>query len=197
MVFGIAGIDRQALMNNVVLLAKAAKTFNVPTILTAVETESFSGYFLPHLLNVFPGQHVFERSSMNTWDNQAVVDAIRKTGRKKLVFSALWTEVCLAFPVLEALNEGYEAYIVTDASAGTSQQVHDTAIQRLIQAGAVPITAMQFLLEMQRDWSRRDTYDAVIEIIKQHGGTYGVGIEYAYTMVHKQPQSAEEPQLIT
>ena len=115
------------------------------------------------------------------------VEAVKKTGRKKLVIAALWTEVCLLFPALQALAEGYEVYAVVDASGGTSPVAHDAAVQRMVQAGVIPVTWQQVMLEYQRDWARKETYDAVINIVKQHSGAYGMGVEYAYTMVHKQP----------
>lgn len=196
MTFGVQSIDRQSLLSNTLLLATAASIFKVPTVLTAVETESFSGYLWPQLLDIFPGQEVIERSSMNSWDDAGFRAAVKATGKKRLVMAALWTEVCLTFPALEAMRDGYEVAFVTDASGGTSKEAHDMAVQRLIQAGAIPLTAQQFLLEMQRDWARRDTYDAVLAAAKRFGGAYGVGIEYAYTMVHKAPQSAKKPQVV-
>lgn len=124
---------------------------------------------------------------MNSWEDAGFVAAVEKTGRKKLVIAALWTEVCLAFPALMALDAGYEVYAVEDASGGTSEVAHRAAMQRVVQAGAVPVTWQQVLLEFQRDWARRDTYDAVMKIVLEHSGAYGQGVEYAYTMVHKQP----------
>ncbi|MNJ67828.1 nicotinamidase/pyrazinamidase [compost metagenome] len=125
---------------------------------------------------------------MNSWEDEAFVAAVKATGRKKLVMAALWTEVCLTFPALEAIEAGYEVYIVTDASGGTSQEAHDMAVQRMIQAGAIPVTWQQVLLEYQRDWSKRESYDAVMELVREHSGAYGMGVDYAYTMVHKAPQ---------
>jgi nicotinamidase-related amidase len=186
MTFGVTSIDRQALTNNVVGLAKAAKVFQVPVILTSVETKSFSGYIWSQLREVFPGQEPIERTSMNSWEDAAFVAAVERTGRKKLVMAGLWTEVCIVFPALHALAAGYEVYVVEDACGGTSVAAHTTAIQRMIQAGVVPVTWLQVLLEFQRDWARRDTYDAVIALVKQHAGAYGAGVEYAYTMVHGQ-----------
>ncbi len=192
MSFGVASIDRHLLMNNVIGLAKAAKAFDVPTILTTVETESFSGQMWPQLLDVFPSLDPIERTSMNSWEDSNFVAQVEKIGRKKLVIAALWSEVCLAFPALEAMEAGYEIYAVVDASGGTSPVAHDMAIQRITQAGAVPVTWQQVLLEFQRDWARKDTYDAVIEVVKEHSGAYGMGVEYAYTMVHGQPASRKE-----
>jgi nicotinamidase-related amidase len=189
MTFGVANIDRQTLFNNTLLLAKAAKIFKVPTVLTTVETMSFSGYMWPQLLDLFPGLEPIERSSMNSWEDAKFVAAVEKTGRKKLVMAALWTEVCLAFPAIQALEAGYEVYAVEDASGATSVTAHNAAMRRIEQAGAVPVTALQVLLEFQRDWARKETYNEVIAAVKEHCGAYGQGVEYAYTMVHKQPAS--------
>jgi nicotinamidase-related amidase len=189
MTFGVANIDRQTLFNNVILLAKAAKIFQVPTILTTVETKSFSGNMWPQLLDIFPGQEPIERTSMNSWEDGKFVAAVAATGRKKLIMAALWTEVCLAFPALEALKAGYEVYAVEDASGGTSRTAHNAAMRRIEQAGAVPVTSLQVLLEYQRDWAHKETYDDVIAAVKEHCGAYGQGVEYAYTMVHGAPAS--------
>lgn len=189
MLFGVASMDRQLLKGNAVALAKTAKAFQVPTILTSVETESFSGYVFPELLDVLPKNTIFERTSMNTWDDARIKAELKRLGRRKVVFAGLWTEVCITMPTLESLKDGYEAYFVEDASGGTSASAHDMAVQRMIQAGAAPLTWQQYLLELQRDWARKETYDDTIGIVKEHGGGYGSGVEYAYTMVHKQPQS--------
>lgn len=182
MIFGVRSHDRQALRNNVQALAKSAKAFKVPTVLTTVAAESFSGPLIKEIKDVFPTQEVFDRTSMNTWDDARVTKLIEESGRKKIVLAALWTEVCATMPALEALGEGYEVYIVTDASGGTSQEAHDMAVMRMVQAGAVPVTWQQVMLEWQRDWSRQETYEAVTGIAKQHSGAYGVGIEYSYSM---------------
>jgi nicotinamidase-related amidase len=189
MIFGVASIDRQTLINNVLLLAKAARIFRVPTILTTVETKSFSGNMLPQLLDIFPDHQPIERSSMNSWDDEKFVEAVQATGKKKLIISALWTEVCLAFPALEALKAGYEIYAVEDASGGTSVVAHNAGMRRVEQAGAVPVTSLQVLLEYQRDWARKETYNEVMEVVKEHCGAYAQGVEYAYTMVHGAPAS--------
>src|SRR3954462_13405074 len=187
MTFGVMSIDRQLLFNNVIGLAKAAKVFKVPVILTTVETKGFSGYMWPDLLELFPGQQPIERSSMNSWEDKKFVAEVERIGRKKLVIAALWTEVCLAFPAIQAMEAGYEVYAVEDASGGTSEVAHRAAMDRVVQAGAPPVTALQVLLEFQRDWARRETYDPVMNLVLQHCGAYGQGVEYAYTMVHKQP----------
>lgn len=189
MAFGVQSMDRQALKNNTVGLAKAAKVFNIPTIITTVETESFSGHTYPELLDVFPGQDILERTSMNSWDDQKVRDALAANGKKKVVVSGLWTEVCNnSFALCAMLEGGYEIYMVADASGGTSKEAHDYAMQRMIQAGVIPVTWQQVLLEWQRDWAHKATYDAVMAIVREHSGAYGMGVDYAYTMVHKAPQ---------
>lgn len=185
MAFGVQSIDRQALKNNVVGLAKAASIFGIPTTITTVETLSFSGHTFPELLAVFPDLPILERTSMNSWDDQKVRDALARNGRNKVVVAGLWTEVCNNTFALSAMHDaGYEIYMVADASGGTSKDAHDYAMQRMIQAGVVPMTWQQVLLEWQRDWAHKDTYDAVMALVKEHSGAYGMGVDYAYTMVH-------------
>ncbi len=194
MAFGVQSIDRQVLKNNTVGLAKAAKIFNIPTTITTVESQSFSGYTYPELLDVFPDQELLERTSMNSWDDQKVRDALAKNNRKKVVVSGLWTEVCNCTFALSAMHDAdYEIYMVADASGGTSKDAHDYAMQRMVQAGVVPVTWQQVLLEWQRDWAHRDTYDAVMKLVKEHSGAYGMGVDYAYTMVHEAPQRTATP----
>lgn len=189
MAFGVQSIDRQALKNNVVGLAKTARVFDIPTLITTVETRSFSGHTYPELLGVFPEAPILERTSMNSWDDQKVRDALAKNVRKKIVVSGLWTEVCNMMFALSAMQEGgYEIYMVADASGATSMDAQKYAMDRMVQAGVVPMTWLQVLLELQRDWARRDTYDAVIDIVKEHCGAYGMGVDYAYTMVHNAPE---------
>ena len=182
MLFGVHSHDRQMIRNNVEGLAKSAAVWDIPTILTTVAADTFSGPMFQEVVDVFPGNTIYDRTSMNTWDDTRVVEQIATNGRKKLVIAALWTEVCLTMPTLEALAEGYEVYIVTDASGGTSVEAHDMAVDRLVQAGAVPVTWQQVLLEWQRDWANEDTYEAVTGIAREHSGAYGVGINYAYSM---------------
>ena len=191
MAFGVQSIDRQTLKNNTVGLAKAAKIFDIPTIITTVETEAFSGKTYPELVDVFPGAPLLERTSMNSWDDQKVRDALAKgaaEGRKKIVVSGLWTEVCnLTFALSAMADTDYEIYMVADASGGTSVDAHNYAMDRMVQVGVVPVTWQQVLLEWQRDWANRDTYDAVMALVQEHSGAYGMGVDYAYTMVHKAP----------
>ena len=182
MAFATASIDIVELRNNVTGLAKAARVFEVPTILTTVAEESFSGPLFPELKAVFPEQTPIDRTTMNTWEDGRITDKVNELGRKKIVVAALWTEVCGVGPVLSALDQGYEVYFVTDASGGVSEDAHNMAVQRMVQAGARPITWLQYLLELQRDWSRVETYEVVTGIAKEHGGGYGLGIIYAKEM---------------
>ena len=195
MAFGVQSIDRQTLKNNVVGLAKAAKAFNIPTTITTVETESFSGHTYPELLSVFPQNPLLERTSMNSWDDQNVRDALAANvakGHKKIIVSGLWTEVCNTTFALSAMHDaGYEIYMVADASGGTSLDAHNYAMDRMVQAGVVPMTWQQVVLEWQRDWAKRETYDAVMDIVREHSGAYGMGVDYAYTMVHKAPERVQ------
>ena len=187
MLFGVANFDRQTIINNNVALLKAAKVFDVPVVLSTVETKSFSGNMWPQIQAIFPDQTPIERSSMNSWDDKNFVGAIEKSGKKKIVLSGLWTETCVALPTIQAIHDGYEIYVVEDCCGDVSQLSHDNAMKRVIQAGAKPVTALSVLLEWQRDWAERDSYDAIMEIVKNHFGAYGVGVEYAYTMVHGAP----------
>ena len=197
MAFGVQSIDRQTLKNNVVALAKAAKVFQIPTTITTVETESFSGHSFPELLEVFPNHKILERTSMNSWDDQNVRDALEKNGRKKVVVAGLWTEVCNLTFALSAMREGgYEIYMVADASGGTSVDAHNYAMQRMVQAGVIPVTWQQVLLEWQRDWARKDTYDGTMRIVQEHSGAYGMGVDYASTLVHKAPHRVKHGERI-
>ena len=189
MLFGVSNFDRQSIINNTVALAKAASVFGVPVVLTAVETKSFSGNLWPQIKAVFPRQVPIERSSMNSWDDENFVAAIKKSGRKKIVLAGLWTETCVALPTVQAIHDGYEIYVVEDCCGDVSQLAHENAMKRVIQAGAKPVTALSVMLEWQRDWAQRDTYDAVMDIVKSHCGAYGMGVEYAYTMVHGAPET--------
>ncbi|EFL30407.1 isochorismatase superfamily hydrolase [Streptomyces viridochromogenes DSM 40736] len=183
MFFGTGSGDRTAIINSTVGLARAARAFDVPVVLSTVAAESFSGPLLPQLAEVFPEHKAVDRTSMNAWEDVNFVEAVKATGREKLVIAGLWTEVCVVLPALSALAQGYEVYVVTDASGGVSPQAHEHAIQRMIQAGAVPVTWVQVLLELQRDWARSDTYDAVTDVVTRYGGAYGLGILYAHAVI--------------
>ena len=196
MLFGVANADRATLINNVTLIAKVAKEFKVPAVLTAVETEAFSGYVWPQLLDVFPGQEVVERTSMNSWDDPGFRKAIEATGRKNIIMTGLWTEVCVTWPTIEMLGAGYNIYVVEDCCGATSPAAQEAALSRMVQAGAVRLTTIPALLEWQRDWKNKEHYNALMGILKSQGGAYGIGVEYAYTMVHHAPQSAQKPQIV-
>src|SRR6202171_119193 len=184
MLFGVANFDRQGIINNNVALSKAARVFDVPVVLSTVETKSFSGNMWPQIQAVFPDQVPIERTSMNSWDDENFVAAIEKSGRKKIVLTGLWTETCVALPSVQAIHDGYEVYVVEDCCGDVSQLAHDNAMKRVVQAGAKPVTSLSTMLEWQRDWAHKETYDGVMDIVKNHYGAYGVGVEYAYTMVH-------------
>lgn len=182
MAFSVQSIDRQALLNNVVGLAKSAKVFDVPTILTTIAAKSFSGELFPEVQAIFPDQQPIDRHNINAWDDAALRDAVRQAGRPKVVIAALWTEVCLAMPVIDMLQDGYEVYVVADACGGTTWEAHERAMQRCIQAGAVPMTWLAVLLELQRDWARQNTYDATMNVAVEHAGAYGMGVRYFKSM---------------
>jgi len=181
MIFAAGSSDGTLLINNVVGLAKAAKLFKVPIILTTIAEKSFSGPVFEQLQTVVPQPYI-DRTSMNAWEDQKIIDAVKQTKRTKIVLAGLWTEVCVAFPALTALQAGYEVYVVADACAGTTPVAHNTALQRIIQAGGIPITWLQYMLELQRDWARQQTYDPVMQIAIEHAGSYGIGIQYAHAV---------------
>lgn len=166
-------------VNNVIGLARGAKAFGVPTVLTTV-LEERGGLLIKGLQDVFPEQKPINRTLINTWEDHRVVDAIEKTGRKKLIVAALWTEICLAMPVIQALGDNYEVYIVTDASGGVTPEAHDMAVRRMVQAGAVPLTWLAVISEWQRDWAREATLPGMVEILLEHGG--GSGVAFAWEM---------------
>ncbi|PSB13456.1 hydrolase [filamentous cyanobacterium CCP1] len=165
------------IINNVIGLAKSAKVFNVPTILTTV-IEERGGYIIKGLQDVFPDQKPINRTFINTWEDPNVTEVVKKSGRKQLILAALWTEICLAMPAIQALGEGYDVFIVTDASGGVTAEAHDMAVRRMVQAGAVPINWMAVLSEWQRDWARTETAADVSEIILEHGGASAVALAW-------------------
>jgi nicotinamidase-related amidase len=187
MLFGTSNSDRESIINSTVALAKATRIFELPVVLSTVETRSFSGYMWPQLRAIFPHHDIIERSSMNAWDDRNFVAAIEKTGKKKIVLCGLWTETCVALPTIQAIHDGYEIYVAEDCCGDVSQFAHDNAMRRVVQAGAKPVMALSVLLELQRDWALKETYDAVMDVVKHHFGAYGVGVEYVYTMVHNAP----------
>lgn len=181
-IFGIASHDRQTIINNTEALGKTAKAFGLPVILTTVAAESFTGPLIPELRRLFPGQEVIDRSALNAWADERFVEAVKKTGRKKLIFAGTWTELCLALPVLSAIEAGYEVYFVADASGGSSVEAHQLGIQRMVQAGARPMTWIGVISELQYDWARQDTYEAVNDIVTQHAGAWGAGVNFVRAM---------------
>jgi nicotinamidase-related amidase len=170
---------------NTALVAGASKIFNVPTVVTTVAEKSFSGPVFPEVEEFYPQatSNYIDRSSMNTWEDINAHKAITSKGKKKIVFAGLWTSVCIVGPALSAIAEGYEVYIITDACGDVSVESHDRAVQRMIQAGARPMTSLQYLLELQRDWARQSTYKAVIDLVIKYGGAYGIGAQYAHDML--------------
>jgi len=182
MAFATKSIDAVVLRNNAGLIARAAAGFKVPTVLTTVAEKSFSGPMFTDVTDPFPGQKLLDRTSMNTWEDANVVKELNKIGKDRLVFAGLWTSVCIVGPTLSALDQGYEVYIVTDACGDVSTEAHERAVERMIQAGVRPMTSLQYLLELQRDWARAETYDFTTGLAKTHGGAYGLGVIYAKTM---------------
>lgn len=182
MAFATKSIDTVTLRNNAALISHAAKGFGVPTILTTVAEKSFSGPMFSEITDAFPGQKLLDRTSMNTWEDAAVIDEVNRIGKTRLVFAGLWTSVCIVGPTLSALDQGFEAYVIADACGDVSDEAHERAMDRMIQAGVRPMTSLQYILELQRDWARSETYAFTTGVAKQYGGAYGLGITYAKTM---------------
>lgn len=182
MAFATHSIDAVTLRNNAGLVARAGASFQVPAILTTVAAQSFSGPMFAEVTDAFPGQALLDRTSMNTWEDAAVIRRVNEIGKQRLVLAGLWTSVCIVGPALSALAQGYEVYVITDACGDVSAEAHERAVQRMIQAGARPMTSLQYLLELQRDWARTDTYESTTGIARACGGSYGLGITYARAM---------------
>ena len=178
MFFGVQSHDRMLITHHAAMLAKTAKLFKIPTVLSTVAKDSFSGELAPEITSVFPGQSIVDRTSINAWLDKNFRAAIEATGRKKIVVAGLWTEACVLFPSLELLKAGYEVYVPTDACGDVSLEAHERSVQRLIQAGAVPITSLQFLCELQQDWARSDTYNGVMDILKADS-PYGIQVRFS------------------
>ena len=185
MYFGVESASRGCIGNNAVMLAKAAQLFKVPCILTTVEAQQFSGYIYSKLAEVYPQTAPIDRTCINAWEDANLKKAVEGTGRKVIIIAGLWTEACVAFPALCMKNDGYNVYVAADACGGASKEAHDMAILRMTQAGVKPVTSMQAMLEWQRDWNNKDTYAGVMSIVKEHGGAYGLGVEYAESMLKK------------
>jgi nicotinamidase-related amidase len=182
MFFAIGSHARDLVLNNAVMLAKAAKLFTVPTILTTVAAKAFSGGFLPEIQAIYPDQAPIDRTTMNSWEDKTFKAAVTGYGRKDIVIAGLWTEICVCFPSIGALAEGYDVYVATDACGDISVEAHERAVQRAIQAGAVPMTTLQIVFEWQRDWAREETYDGCMEILRAHS-PYGLGAPHTKAIV--------------
>ena len=182
MAFATHSIDPVQLRSNAALVANAAAGFGASTILTTVAAKSFSGPMFDEVTTPFPGQALLDRTSMNTWEDAAVIARINEIGKSRIVLAGLWTSVCIVGPALSALDQGFEVYVISDACGDVSTEAHERAMQRMVQAGAQPITSLQYLLELQRDWARTDTYDMTTGVAKKWGGGYGIGINYARAM---------------
>jgi nicotinamidase-related amidase len=182
MAFATKSIDAVTLRNNAAMVAEAAAGFKVSTILTTVAEKTFSGPIFDEIKDAFPAADVIDRTSMNTWEDRRVTDRVNQIGKNRLVFAGLWTSVCIVGPTLSALDQGFEVYVIADACGDVTDEAHNRAMDRMVQAGVRPMTSLQYLLELQRDWARTETYDLTTGIAKRHGGGYGLGIIYAKTM---------------
>lgn len=182
MAFATQSIDHVALRNNVALVAKGGAGFGVASVITTVAAKSFSGPLFPEVTQAFPAAKVLDRTNMNPWEDVHVVDAINATGKDRVVIGGLWTSVCIVDPVLTALEQGFKVHVLADACGDVSVEAHNRAMDRMFQAGAIPMTSVQYLLELQRDWARAETYELTTGIAKVHAGGYGLGIQYAYSM---------------
>lgn len=182
MAFATRSIDGVALRNNAALVARAAAGFGVPAVLTTVAEKTFSGPIFDEITAAFPRQALLDRTSMNSWEDAPVIARVNAIGRRRIVLCGLWTSVCIVGPAISALEQGFQVHVIADACGDVSAEAHDRAMDRMVQAGAVPMTALQYLLELQRDWARAETYWLTTGIAKTHGGAYGLGIIYAGTM---------------
>lgn len=182
MAFPVRSQDVSALRLNTGLVAEAAAGFQVPTVISSVAAASFSGPIFDEIQEAFPDCEVIDRTTMNAWEDAKVIERINALERKRLVIGGLWTSVCIVGPVLSAIDQGFEVYVITDVCGDVSNEAHDRAVERMIQAGAVPMTGLQYLLELQRDWARGETYDLTTGIAKKFAGGYGIGIIYAKAM---------------
>ncbi len=182
MAFATHSIDAVTLRSNAALVAHSAAGFGASTILTTVAEKSFSGPMFDEITSAFPDQKMIDRTSMNTWEDANVIKKVNEIGKSRIVLAGLWTGVCIVGPALSALDQGFEVYVIADACGDVSVEAHNRAMDRMVQAGARPMTSLQYLLELQRDWARTDTYELTTGIAKKFGGAYGLGIIYAKTM---------------
>jgi len=183
MAFATKSIDPVMLRNNAALVANTARIFNVSTIPTTVAEKTFSGPMFDEIKAAFPSAKFFDRTTMNIWEDKAVIEEVNRIGKGRIVLAGLWTSVCIVGPALSALDQGFEVYVIADACGDVSDEAHERAIERMVQAGARPMTSVQYLLELQRDWARAETYDATTGLAKTFGGAYGLGLIYANTML--------------
>jgi nicotinamidase-related amidase len=175
---GVQSHDRLVVLNNVQILAKAAKLFKMPTVLSTIAKDSFSGPFMPEVTSLFPDHNIIDRTSMNSWLDGNFRKAVVATGRKKFVIAGLWTEACVMFPTLDMLKEGYEIYICADSCGDLSVEAHNRSMDRAVQAGATPITSCQYVFELQQDWARSETYEGVMDILRAHS-PYGTQVRFS------------------
>lgn len=183
MAFAVKSIDPIVLRNNAGLVANAARIFNVSTIPTTVVEKTFSGPTFDEVKSAFPKAKFFDRTSMNSWEDKGVIAEVNRIGKGRIVLAGLWTSVCIVGPALSALDQGFEVHVIADACGDLSEEAHGRGIERMMQAGARPMTSMQYLLELQRDWARAETYDATTGLARQFGGAYGLGVLYAKAML--------------
>ncbi|GAA3087377.1 hydrolase [Pseudonocardia yunnanensis] len=183
MIFGARSADPETVINNVTALAKLATVFEIPTVLASIAATTFAGPIIPEITDVLPDTPVIDRTFINAWQDGAFRAAVEATGRRRLVIAGLWTEVCLAFPALSAIEAEYDVFAVVDASAGSSTAAHDAAILRMMQMGVVPVSVANMLSEWQRDWAREETYGPVNDIVRDHMGAWGQGVNYARAMM--------------
>jgi nicotinamidase-related amidase len=182
MAFATKSIDAVLLRNNAALVAKAAKEFSVSTILTTVAEKTFSGPIFEEIKSTFPDAHVIDRTTMNTWEDPRIAERVNGIGKGRIVLAGLWTSVCIVGPACSALDQGFEVYVIADACGDVSDEAHERAIERIVQLGGRPMTSLQYLLELQRDWARGETYNQTVKTSIEHGGGYGLGLIYAKTM---------------
>jgi nicotinamidase-related amidase len=192
MFIGIGSHARELVLNNAVILAKAAKLFDVPIVLTTLAAKTFSGDFLPEIQAVLPDQAPIDRTTMNSWEDKNFKAAVTGYGRNEIIIAGLWTEICVCFPSIDALAEGYDIRVPTDACGDISVEAHERAVQRAIQAGVVPMTTLQVMFEWQRDWARGETYDGCMEILEAHSA-YGIGVRYAKAILEEPASEASTP----
>lgn len=175
---GVESHDRLSVVHNVQILAKTARLFGLPVLLSTVAQDTFAGPFMPEVTELFPTQAIVDRTSINAWLDPEFRKAVGALGRRKIILAGLWTEACVMFPTLDLLREGYEVYVPADACGDVSREAHERAVQRLIQAGAVPVTALQVTFELQQDWARGETYEGVMDILRTHT-PYGIQVRFS------------------